>query len=357
MRRLGVAPSLLALAREDRTVNDWFTTITERMNMSSGSANPTVAEVPENQWILYKNTTLNEISIWVNDAGTMRQVGGSAEERSFSALLDFAGAFASPSSTNKVPFAVTLFDRGSCFDGTNNRYVADTAGRYFFEATVGIDPAASYDIGSYIALYKNGLLYAYGDMVNENTYSVNVNCVMDMSVNDYVEVYVHYVNAAFGAVLQPDETIHFSGFLLPTGGGGSSTGPAFRAYQSVGQAVPGGAATVVNFQTIVFDTDGAYNTANSRFTPHVEGYYQFTAGAAVSSQYTANTVIGIYKNGVVEIDGVQTDSSTYRVTVTGLVYMNGSTDYVEAQAFITPARTLVTGQHQTYFMGHLARAA
>jgi hypothetical protein len=54
-------------------VNGWLDTVTSRLNVYSGTANPTAAQVTNGQWIIYKNTTLNEIRIWTNDNGTMKK--------------------------------------------------------------------------------------------------------------------------------------------------------------------------------------------------------------------------------------------------------------------------------------------
>jgi hypothetical protein len=64
MRRLGLPPS---------DANTWFQTIGERMSVYSGANDPTVAEVPENQWIVYLNTTVPEVRIWTNIAGVLKK--------------------------------------------------------------------------------------------------------------------------------------------------------------------------------------------------------------------------------------------------------------------------------------------
>lgn len=73
MRRLGVAPKTLDVERQTPALSDWFQTVTERANMYSGSADPAVSEVPENQWIVYRNTTSGEVRIWTNIAGVLQK--------------------------------------------------------------------------------------------------------------------------------------------------------------------------------------------------------------------------------------------------------------------------------------------
>lgn len=53
--------------------NNWFRGVRNRFQMYSGASDPVATELPKNQWILYKNTTLGEIRWWVNDNGTMKK--------------------------------------------------------------------------------------------------------------------------------------------------------------------------------------------------------------------------------------------------------------------------------------------
>lgn len=71
MRRVGVAPRIenFEAKPEPYKVNDWLYTVGERMNVYEGAADPTAAEIPENQWIVFYNTTSTEVRIWTNIAG------------------------------------------------------------------------------------------------------------------------------------------------------------------------------------------------------------------------------------------------------------------------------------------------
>jgi hypothetical protein len=73
MRRVGIPPKMGDLEHQTVSVNNWFQTVSERMNVYKGTANPTATEVPENQWVVFYNTNLNEIRIWTNIAGTMKK--------------------------------------------------------------------------------------------------------------------------------------------------------------------------------------------------------------------------------------------------------------------------------------------
>jgi hypothetical protein len=73
MRRVGVAPKLDDIEKKAPAIGTWFQTATERLNVYSGSADPAVSEVPENQWILYRNTTSGEVRFWTNIAGVLKK--------------------------------------------------------------------------------------------------------------------------------------------------------------------------------------------------------------------------------------------------------------------------------------------
>jgi hypothetical protein len=137
--------------------------------------------------------------------------------------------------------------------------------------------------------------------------------------------------------------------------GVAGNGPAFSAYQSSAQSISGATNTKIQFQTEVFDTNNNFDpTTNYRFTPTVAGYYQVSAGFSVSGAAQVQQC-KIYKNGSTAIDG--SDASVTQSAVTGLLYLNGSTDYIEAYAFSVNVKTIDNLASRTYFQASLVRAA
>lgn len=142
----------------------------------------------------------------------------------------------------------------------------------------------------------------------------------------------------------------------------AGTGPAFSAKPSVSQSVTSGTYTKVNLGTENFDTNNCFdNVTNYRFTPNVAGYYQFNALLYQSSSSSANYVWPIiYKNGNLGLAGVSAgpasglDGSS---SVSGLLYMNGTTDYVELYCYVTGTNPVIDAGLYTVFSGFLARAA
>ena len=143
--------------------------------------------------------------------------------------------------------------------------------------------------------------------------------------------------------------------------------PAFSAWASGSQSLSSLTLTKIQFNTEEFDTANCYdNATNYRFTPNVAGYYQIsmTAGVATTGSSVANTQLAcvIYKNGSIAKFGGQTLlNNTYDMlsTVSTLIYLNGSTDYVEGYLRQISGGSLGTAAGQTvcWFQGSLLRAA
>lgn len=135
-------------------------------------------------------------------------------------------------------------------------------------------------------------------------------------------------------------------------GGVVGNGPAFSAYASSNQSISSGVFTKVQIDTEVFDTNN--NFASYRFTPTVAGYYQIN-GAVQFASAGVNNLASIYKNGSEIYRGTQ--GSIFQNIATGLVSMNGSTDYLELYCYVTGGGTVAGGSSSTFFNGVLVRAA
>jgi hypothetical protein len=134
-------------------------------------------------------------------------------------------------------------------------------------------------------------------------------------------------------------------------------GPAFSAYQTgSAQVLTAGVWTKLVINTEEFDTNNNFDpTTNYRFTPTVAGYYQISA--TVQFAGAAYCGIAIYKNGTAAKTGTIQQSTGIASGMSALIYMNGSTDYVETYAFSTVTATLNIGVSSTYFQGCLVRSA
>jgi hypothetical protein len=146
----------------------------------------------------------------------------------------------------------------------------------------------------------------------------------------------------------------------------AGTGPAFSAYAGTSQTVTLSTATKVAIDTENFDTNSCFDTALYRFTPNVAGYYQVNGSlrATVGTTFSQYSSI-IYKNGAELTRSLVNISfpagSNQMLGVSTIVYMNGSTDYLELYGVLAGSGTatfgFVSSVLTSTFSGFLARAA
>ena len=157
-------------------------------------------------------------------------------------------------------------------------------------------------------------------------------------------------------------TINSSGLSMNSGTL-AGNGPAFSATKPNDQNISAGVWTKVIFDTERFDTDSCYdNTTNYRFTPTVAGYYHVDIELLFAASSGAGAYgITIYKNGSQYISAYRyAGGASYGASgnVTGLVYCNGTTDYIEAYGLYTGTSPQFDASTvQNNFSAFLARAA
>jgi hypothetical protein len=139
-------------------------------------------------------------------------------------------------------------------------------------------------------------------------------------------------NVGIGTTL-PKAKLDVSGYIRTSGLVYSMT-PCFSVTSSVQQSIPDQTNTLLQFNSIEFDTNDYYNTSAYSYTPKIAGYYQFNWIVATSGvSATTSEIIGLlYKNGGLYSVGSDCAYSQHHYNVsTGatLVYMNGTTDYVQ----------------------------
>lgn len=139
-------------------------------------------------------------------------------------------------------------------------------------------------------------------------------------------------------------------------------GPAFAAGNTGTQSgLASGAYTKVAFNSEEFDTNSCYDHAtNYRFTPTLAGYYQvnFAAQCGMST----NTVLAfcvLYKNGAItnKYSSSLNSSNVYSNFLgagSSLIYMNGTSDYLEVYAYVAGSGTGTilpnTGSFSAFFV-------
>jgi hypothetical protein len=156
-----------------------------------------------------------------------------------------------------------------------------------------------------------------------------------------------------------------STYTLPAVNGSvmvSGNMPAFSAYRSGSiQTFSATTWTKLLFNSEYFDTNNCYDTTNCRFTPNVAGYYlfNFTPLISASSSFT-EVYTQIYKNGagINQYALWSLTSGTFNTIAPStqtIVLMNGTSDYIEAYAYVgaTSPQLNTAGM----FTGVLVRAA
>jgi len=125
-------------------------------------------------------------------------------------------------------------------------------------------------------------------------------------------------------------------------------GPAFSAWLNGNQSLTDGVATKIAYNAELFDTDGCYDpTTNYRFTPTKAGYYQINVTTYGSSSLNTRTFARLYKNGSSYInlwDVIPPSGAVNAVfSGSGLVYMNGTSDYLEVYIRMTGTGLIAVG--------------
>jgi len=158
----------------------------------------------------------------------------------------------------------------------------------------------------------------------------------------------------------------------------SAPTPAFKAFRSAidgsgVQALSNNSLTKIQFDGIAYNIGGYFDhITNYRYTPLVAGYYHFVLSAQIGNLVDADDfIVRLVKNGNTDTEdgGLEgqtrihltslTNDDLFATTVptTTVVYMNGTTDYIEGYAKIN-SEDAGTPQinpliHRTYLQGHL----
>ena len=114
--------------------------------------------------------------------------------------------------------------------------------------------------------------------------------------------------------------------------------PAFEAFANASVNLSTNTNTKVQANTEIYDTDNCYdNSTNYRFTPTVAGKYYVYAkgrGDCNGTNDVMRVISYIYKNGAElmnspQYTNISNPANFFTPFVSGVVDMNGSSDYVE----------------------------
>jgi hypothetical protein len=140
-----------------------------------------------------------------------------------------------------------------------------------------------------------------------------------------------------GTIVNAD--INASAAIVSTKLSGAANTPAFLARNdgSTSQAIANTTWTEITiFNTEEVDTNSAYNTVTSRFTPQVAGKYVFFANVLYTTLPSGGLYIGISKNGNItgnaNTDYLFASANIYGPLGACILDLNGTTDYVSVFA-------------------------
>lgn len=247
-----------------------------------------------------------------------------------------------------------------------------------FTATAGQTSFSvpSYTVG-YVDVYRNGALLGTADYTATN--GTTVVLASAAAAGDLVAIESFYVSSVLNAI--PATAGAVNSTYIANGAVGTAqladanvtqaklatnvagNGPAFSAYQSSNLGITGGVFTKIQAAVEEFDTNSNYdNATNYRFTPTVAGYYQISGGVSFENGASAITryLVSIYKNGSEYKRGVDSQANGNIATISSLIYLNGSTDYVELYGYATGTSLRIFGNgvsYNTWFQGSMARSA
>ena len=144
-------------------------------------------------------------------------------------------------------------------------------------------------------------------------------------------------------------------------------GSAIRVRRTTDQSLTPNGDRVILFDTSDIDIDSAYSSATGRFTPKVAGYYKINAQIECAPSAGASLFpvsLTIYKNNSIyasiynDFNGNQTFTWRVTTTINDIVYLNGSTDYVDIRANINIAGSVkATYNHANRFSAALIKRA
>lgn len=113
--------------------------------------------------------------------------------------------------------------------------------------------------------------------------------------------------------------------------------PAFRAFSSTNQSLSASTFTKITLGLEEYDTNTAFDTATSRFTPQVAGYYLINGRFSISASTQIYALL--YKNGAEYTRGTNLVNGATAV-INSLVFLNGTTDFVEMFGWTGGASTV-----------------
>jgi hypothetical protein len=302
MIKIGIAPRFQDFKNEAFNILDsWFNQVTARFNINNTATAVALGDVPNNQWGIFKDTSTGDVSLVVNDDGTLKEVDiptTSISPATSLPLMDGVAAIGVTTSEYALPDHVHPTDTSRAalasptFTGTpaaptaavdtNTTQLATTA------FVVG-QASSSLPLINGTATVGTSLRYSRGDHIH------------------------------------PTDTSRMT-----------ATGPVFSAYRYAAQAIPNATWTKIQINTVEFDPASCVDIVNNRIVPNLAGYYQINGQVMIQGAGVGSGFISLWKNGAVLKYGSSNPNNAAEGTwleVNAIISFNGSTDYLEVYVY------------------------
>ncbi|WP_138765857.1 hypothetical protein [Pedobacter xixiisoli] len=169
---------------------------------------------------------------------------------------------------------------------------------------------------------------------------------------------VVYITDATGTASTATANIGKVGYYRFDGTAWVTMLPKFVGFHATASSNPSafaaGEIKQIVFSAKTYDTNNWFDLVTGRFTPQLEGYYNITISARVFDNAIKTKNVQLFKNNAVVAIGHTTFINSYVVHLSTVVYMNGTTDYIDARIYSESAATINgTGAPNTYFQADL----
>jgi hypothetical protein len=241
-----------------------------------------------------------------------------------------------------------------------------------FTATAGQTTFSvpSYTVG-YIDVYRNGAKLGSADFTA--TTGTTVVLASGASSGDLIQTVSFYVSSVLNAIPATANAVTTSyindGAVTQAklGTGVAGNGPTFSAAQTSNQSYSSNASTLIQFQSENWDTASCFNNTNATvgsipayaFLPNVAGYYQVNLIVRTNNT-NQEAQASIYKNGSAWCNGsnINIGSGTQAgSTASSIVYLNGTTDYIQGYVYTGSSGTGSGNNQSTQFSAVMVRGA
>ena len=221
--------------------------------------------------------------------------------------------------------------------------MSKTTGSIFIDPASGVAGNCIYL--NQIAGYTTTQIISFGDWYH------NTSGLVVLGSGGTTHVGIGKTDPSSSYALDVNGSVNVSGSIVPSLG---FKVPTFKIYQAIPQSIS--STTKILLDTVQYDPFGYWNSSTKRWIPLIAGYYMIHGSVMVSTSAGTCLISNLCKNGTQFATGCANGSvgGNYpQSTCASIVYLNGSTDYLELTASNAPTNLTTAGIVYTYMCGAL----